>query len=267
MQSNMPTGEGSGRHISQIETLWTMIRVAHGADGQTEDQQRAKELARQAAQKAILQRYRPAVYRYLLACLGDADAADELCQEFSLRFVRGDFRNANPEKGRFRDLLKSALYHLIVDHHKRRQRGMPQLSPDAPEPAEEVQSTLESDRQFLDAWRADLLNRAWEGLAEEERRNNKPMHTVLHFRAANPELRSAQMAEQLSVRLGKEVSAEWVRKWLHAARERFAEILLAEVGGSLSNAGIEEVEQELIDLELYQYCKAALDRWRDRQAG
>jgi RNA polymerase sigma-70 factor (ECF subfamily) len=246
--------DAGGRHISQIETLWPMLLQASGGPGG----------AASAAQHAVLQRYRPAVYRYLLACLGDADSAEELFQEFALRFVRGDFRNANPERGRFRDLLKSALQHLIVDHHKRRQRQHPLLPPDRPEPAANCDSTIESDRQFLEAWRTDLLNRSWDALAEEERRSGRPLYTVLHFRAGNPELRSAQIAEVLGPRLGKEVSADWVRKWLHAARERFAEVLLAEVASSLRQPSADAVECELLDLELFEYCRTALDRWRQR---
>lgn len=247
-----PEGELPARHISQIETIWPLMQQAH--DGASD--------AIAAAQQFLLQRYRPAVYRYLLACLGNADAADELCQEFSLRFVRGDFRRANPEKGRFRDLLKSALYHLMIDYHKRRQRGMPQLSPDGPEPADNEQSTFESDRQFLATWRADLLNKAWEALADEERRTRRPMHTVLHFRAGNPELRSAEMAERLSAQLGEKLSADWVRKWLKLARDRFAENLLREVQASLQEPTPDDVEQELLDLKLLDYCKDALAAWR-----
>jgi RNA polymerase sigma-70 factor (ECF subfamily) len=248
--------DAAGRHISQIETIWPMLQQAHG--GQPDEVN--------AAQQAILKRYRPAVYRYLVACMSDPDVAEEIFQEFALRFVRGDFRNANPEKGRFRDLLKSALYHLMIDHHKRRQRQAALLSPDAPEPAASQASMLDSDRQFLDAWRTDLLNRSWDALADEERRTGRPMYTVLHFRAGNPDLRSAQMAEQLSVKLGKEVSADWVRKWLHAARERFADLLMAEVGASLREPTLDAVEQELIDLELFEYCRAALERWRQKGA-
>jgi RNA polymerase sigma-70 factor (ECF subfamily) len=251
--SNSETG---GRNISQIETLWPVLRQAHG--GPPEEVR--------AAQAEFLSRYERPIYRYLLACLGEPDAANDLLQEFSLRFVRGDFRNANPERGRFRDLLKSALYHLIVDYHKRRNRRMAQLAHDAPEPMDSVESTLDSDRQFLDTWRANLLAKAWEALAEEERQTGRLMHTVLHFRAANPQMRSAQMAVELSSKLGKEVSADWVRKWLHAAREKFAEFLLREVAGSLAEPNPDSVEQELIDLELYQYCKLAVDRWRESLA-
>jgi RNA polymerase sigma-70 factor (ECF subfamily) len=216
------------------------------------------------AQRVILERYRPAIHRYLVACLGDTDAADELCQEFALRVVRGAFRTVDPEKGRFRDLLKSSLYHLIIDYHKRRQRGMPQLSPAAPEPAEDSAATLDSDRQFLATWRADLLNKTWEALLAEEQESGQPMHTVLHFRAAHQDLRSDQMAKQLTTVLGKQVSADWVRRLLYRAHERFAELLMAEVTGSLGeHPSDESIVQELIDLELYQYCRFALDRRKE----
>jgi RNA polymerase sigma-70 factor (ECF subfamily) len=256
MDKKQPGDEQNGRHISQIETIWPVLRQAHEGDA----------AAVNAAQQVILQRYRPAIYRYLVACLGDTEAADDLCQEFSLRFCRGDFRNANPAKGRFRDLLKSSLYHLIIDYHKRRNRRMPQLSPEAPEPEADSASTLDSDRQFLAAWRADLLNKAWEQLAQEEQKSGRPMHTVLHFRAANQDMRSAQMAEHLTEKLGKEVTSDWVRKWLHAARERFAELLLDEVAASLDDPTREAIEQELMDLELYQYCKIAMDRWDEKHS-
>jgi RNA polymerase sigma-70 factor (ECF subfamily) len=245
------------RHLSQIDTVWPVLQQAHeGTPAQA-----------LAAQSAILQRYRPAIYRYLVACLGNADAADELCQEFALRLVRGDFRNANPDKGRFRDLLKASLYHLIIDYQKRRQRGMPQLDPDGPEPEADSASTMDSDRQFLASWRADLLDKAWETLADEEQRTGRPLHTVLFFRANNPEMRSPRMAEELTARLGKQVSADWVRKWLHAARECFAEILLSEVAASLRDPTPETVVQELIDLQLFQFCKVAVDRWQQEVRG
>jgi DNA-directed RNA polymerase specialized sigma24 family protein len=255
MQKSNP--EAAARHISQIETLWPVVMQAHsGAPAEV-----------RLAQEVILRRYREPIRRYLGACLRDSDAVEEVFQDFVVRFLRGDFRNANPEKGRFRDLLKSALYHLVVDHHKKKQRGLAQLSPDSPEPAAAWQPDLDSDRQFLDAWRAELLNKAWDLLRADEERTGRAYHTVLHFRAAHPELRSAQMAEQLSTALGKSVTADWVRKWLHAARERFAELLLQEVALSLREPDVDALEAELIDLSLFEYCREVLQRWRQRETG
>ena len=246
------TSHNQGRKISQIETIWPVLNQAHGAN--------PGEIG--AAQQAILKRYRPAVYRYLCACLGNADDAEEVCQEFSFRLIRGDFRNADPQKGRFRDLLKTALYHLVIDHHKKKRKQMAQIGEGAPEPAADADSGYDSDRQFLATWRRNLLDQTWEALAGVERETGQPLHTVLHFSASNREMRSAAMAESLSATLGKTVTDKWVRKWLHLGRKKFAELLLREVSFSLRDPTPDGVEQELIDLEIYQYCKIALDAWR-----
>src|SRR5262249_42995545 len=80
--------------ISQIQTLWTVVGQA-GGEGTTR--------AVNAAQEQLLERYGKAVYRYLLGALRDSDVADEVYQEFALRFVRGDLAGADPARGRFRD--------------------------------------------------------------------------------------------------------------------------------------------------------------------
>src|SRR5262245_54474212 len=110
------------QRLSRIATQWTLLVQAHGPG------------AVSAAQAALLARYRDAAVRYLLGAVRDADAAEELAQEFALRFLRGDFRRASPEKGRFRDYLRTALIHLVDDFHRAR-RATPQPAENAPEPA------------------------------------------------------------------------------------------------------------------------------------
>jgi RNA polymerase sigma-70 factor (ECF subfamily) len=236
-------------HLSQIATAWTLLFQAHNAPAE----------AATAAQQLLLERYSAAVYRYLLGAVRRPDVADDLCQEFALRFVRGDFKRASPEKGRFRQFVKTALYHLVVDYQRSQQRRPVPLRPDSPEPAAEAPEA-ESDKAFLAIWRAELMSRTWSALAEVERSTSQPLHTVLRFRMDNPDVRSPQMAEQLSARLGKPVTAEWVRKRLFLAREKFTDLLLDEVARSLGDPSADEVEQELIDLGLFDYCRAALER-------
>jgi RNA polymerase sigma-70 factor (ECF subfamily) len=207
-----------------------------------------------------LQRYGAAVYRYLLGALRDEVAAEELFQEFALRFVRGDFHRADPGRGRFRDFLKTTLYHLVVDAQRARLRRPLPLAPEAAERADAALPHDESDRQFLDIWRAELLARAWDRLAELQERSGQPLHTVLRFRTDNPDLRSPQMAEQLSQTLGKPVSAEWVRKWLQRARETFSDQLVDEAATSLEDSAYGNLESELIDLGLLDHCRSALNR-------
>src|SRR5262245_58256297 len=87
--------------LSRIATLWAVVQKAHEADRD----------AATKAQALLCQRYAGAVYRYLLGALRDPHAAEELAQEFALRVVRGDFRRADPQRGRFRDFLRTSLVH------------------------------------------------------------------------------------------------------------------------------------------------------------
>jgi RNA polymerase sigma-70 factor (ECF subfamily) len=242
--------EALEQHLSQIATTWTDLFQAHAGEAD----------AAHAAQRQLLERYSGAVYRYLLGAVRDTEAADDLFQEFGLRLVRGDFKGVHPEKGRFRNFLKTCLYHLIVDHQRRRQRQAVPLGPDLPEPACHAEPPAESDQQFQAAWQVELMKRAWEGLARHDRDTGQHLHTVLRFRTDHPDLRSADMAERLAATVGKPLTSDWVRKRLFLAREKFTDLLLAEVARSLGNPGEDEVEEELALLGLLEYCRPALER-------
>jgi RNA polymerase sigma-70 factor (ECF subfamily) len=82
------------------------------------------------------------------------------------------------------------------------------------------------------------------------------------LRAEKADLRSTALAAELSVKLNKPISSDGVRQTLHRAREKFAEILLAEVAQTLVSPTLHDLEQELIDVDLHQYCQPALDQLR-----
>ncbi len=68
------------------------------------------------------------------------------------------------------------------------------------------------------------------------------------------------MAEQLSGILGKPLTAAGVRKTLDRARDRFADLLLGEIAHSLADPTPDQLEEELIDLNLLEHCRPALER-------
>jgi RNA polymerase sigma factor (sigma-70 family) len=242
------------QHLSQINTIWTMVFQAH--QGQPE--------AVSEAQQQLLQRYSGAIYRYLLAVLRDPHEAEELAQEFALHFIRGDFRRASPSRGRFRDLVKTAVLNLCIDHYRRRQTRAQNLPELAYEKGAWYDQTMYQDTQFLETWREELLNHTWEGLTRLQEETGQPYHEVLRFRADHPETRSAAMAEELGRRLGKPLTAAGVRQTLHRAREHFADLLLAEVALSLREPTREDLQEELGLLRLLKHCDAALERWVPR---
>jgi RNA polymerase sigma-70 factor (ECF subfamily) len=204
------------------------------------------------------------VERYLRAAVRDAESASELAQEFALKVLRGQLGGVAPERGRFREYVKGVLRHLIVDYYRRPRREV-QLREDMPEPASPGDDVAELDREWARGWRQELLNRAWTALDDHEARTGQPVSIVLRFRAEHAELRSHDMAEQLGARLGRELTPDWVRQTLHRARERFGELLLGEIADTLSDPGVGDLEEELVELELLQYCQGALEQWRSKR--
>jgi RNA polymerase sigma-70 factor (ECF subfamily) len=216
-----------------------------------------------SVRQQLLLRYYGAVYRYLRAVLHDPETAGDLAQEFAERFLRGRFDHADRRRGRFRDYVKATVRNLIADHYRRPSPESPHG--DVPEPVTSDE-LAEDDRQFLDSWRDQLLTHAWEELAQLQDRTGQPFHAVLRFRADHPDLNSSRMAEQLSTRMGKPVSAGWVRQMLFRARKRFNEFLLGDIVHSLERPTADLLEQELIDLGLWDYCREALDGWCGRRS-
>jgi RNA polymerase sigma factor (sigma-70 family) len=236
--------------LSRIDTLWSVVRQANETD---------RDKARQA-QQDLLDRYGGAVRRYLLGSLRNEDAADEVFQEFSLNLVRGAFQNANPDQGRFRNFIKTSLFHLIIDYHRRARHRAAPLQADVPDSSDEPGALAAEEEAFTKTWREDLLARAWQSLAETEQKSGKPYHSVLRFRFEHSEMHSPEIAEQLGARLGKPLTAGAVRVLVHRARELFADLLLDAVCDSLDDPSRDQLEEELIDLKLLEYCRSALER-------
>jgi RNA polymerase sigma-70 factor (ECF subfamily) len=235
--------------ICDITTQWSSVLRAH----------HGPEVERTASRHRLLDRYRGAVARYLRAAVRDGNTADELAQEFCLRFLRGDFHHVEPGRGRFRDYLKTVLCRLVARHHG---QARPQPLPaDVPDGAEAPPAPDSDDGGFERSWRTELMARAWAALEQLQVSTGRPAYTVLRLRVDRPDLSADGMAEELTARLGKPVSAVAARQLLHRARERYAELLLDEVVHGLAEPTDESLVQELIDLELLGYCRPALARY------
>jgi RNA polymerase sigma-70 factor (ECF subfamily) len=241
-------GSDDSSHLSRISTRWEeLMQAQHG-----------RGTAANRAQQAILRRYCGAIYRYLLGMVRDPDTAEELSQEFALRFVRQGFKGVRPERGRFRDFVKKALSNLVADHFRRlRTRAGPLATDQVPAAVDDVDA---GEAEFIRHWRGELLGRAWESLAAEDSASGRQFYAVLRWRVEHPREPASRLASSLPARSGKSLTEGAVRVTLHRARERFADLLLDEVARSLETADLERIEQELIDLDLFTYCRPALER-------
>ena len=249
----MDSGEITQR-LSRIQTHWSQVFQAHQGQGD----------AAAAAQRELLLRYHGAVYRYLLGTLRDPEAAEELTQDFAVRFLRGDFRRADPQRGRFRDFLKTAVRNLAINYWHQKQKDKekgPRPLPDKdPAVAASSPSDPDADPEFLASWRAELLARTWDALAKAPEPTGTPYHAVLLFKAAHPQARSAEVADHLGRELGRTFTEVGIRQALHRARQLFADLLVDEVARSLQTTDPEAIEQELIEVGLLGFCRNALQR-------
>jgi RNA polymerase sigma-70 factor (ECF subfamily) len=235
------------QRLSSISTVWSLVYCAH----------RGPTAAATSARQQLLERYGGAVCRYLRKVLADPDAVEEVFQEFALQVVRGNLRGANHERGRFRNFVKGILFHLVADYRKEQRERPRSLPPTVAELQE-----ADSDHQFVESWCDELLARAWAALGNVSCETTQPLYAVLRFRADHPDMRSPQLAKELTLQLGKPFTPAGVRQILHRAREKFAALLLDEVIQTLENPNMEELGEELIELGLLDYCRPALERHR-----
>jgi RNA polymerase sigma factor (sigma-70 family) len=249
-------------HFDHLSTSWDLLRAAHDPEASPEQ--------RQAARRQLVERYQDLVRRYLGGALRHerdrGEAVDDCLGKFSLRVMEGAFEGVKPERGRFRDYLRTCLENLVHDYHRERQRRRRQFQPlgGIDEPAVSGSPPV-TDEEFKTMWRDQLVTQALAALEGHEKRKGQHLYTVLKYKMDHPDLRSAALANQLAGVVGKPVTAEWVRKRLYLARRRLAESLLQAVRQSLQRPTDEAVYQELAELGLLAYLPAA--RGEGQQGG
>jgi RNA polymerase sigma-70 factor (ECF subfamily) len=244
--------------LSGIQTSWAIVFQAHGSKADVVI----------SAQERLLMRYYRSVNRYLCAMVRDAEVAEELTHEFVVRFLRGDFKRADPSRGRFRDLLKQALRHLAIDYWRRKQsekkRGTVPLPDEFQAPPDSDVDAASADRTFLQGWRKEIMAQAERALIRLDERKGRCYRAILRFKANMPKKNSAELAQLFSVGLPKPLTGMAFRQLLQRAREKLADLLVAEVARSLSTSEPEAIEAELIELAMHSYCRRSIARLKKK---
>jgi RNA polymerase sigma-70 factor (ECF subfamily) len=236
--------EELNERLSAISTVWSDLTQLHeGPEG-----------ARAAAQDRLYRRYRQAAYRYLLAALRDPHAAEDLTQEFALCLVRGDFHNADQERGRFRYYVKAVLSNLVRRYRQQGRKDALPLPADSPALAGLPTPPEEPDRELDDHLRQDLRLRATKALRAE----HAGYAAALHLRVTESDLSSPELAQRLSRELGRPLTAVAARQMVHRARERFAALLVEQAAQTLEHPTVENAIEELRDLGLWDDCEPFL---------
>lgn len=235
----------SDTRLDAIPTQWSLIRRAHTQGSPTTAEE---------ARRILVLRYAPALRRYLGRITTDQHAADDLAQDALVRLLRGDFAGADPNRGRFRDLLKESIRNLARNQWSKEARRRPKDF-DLNLLADDDGAT---DAGWLVEWRKIVLDFAWAELKQAEQSQGGYPYTILRLRTEHPEEKSAQLAQRLSSLLGSPVRADAARQMLSRARKRFADAVIENVRSCLDDPSFERVQEELAALELLDLFKTHL---------
>jgi DNA-directed RNA polymerase specialized sigma24 family protein len=210
-------------------------------------------------------RYAPAIEAYLTALVRDADKVEEIRQDFLVRVLQKGIVPQTDLKGRFRHYLKAAVRNAAISHLRRKAPG--QASPEALAqlPAAEEEPALE--REWLERWRACVLDRVWEALDLHERKTpDNHACTVLRVYVDHHVTEDSEsMARRVAERLKKPMRPEAFRKQVSRARPLFAKFLVQEVIQTIEDPSPERIEEELSELGLLNDVMPYLpEGWREQ---
>jgi RNA polymerase sigma-70 factor (ECF subfamily) len=220
-------------------TNWKLIAAARG-----DDQPEARR-----ALADLCEGYWYPLYAYVRRRGYPADRAQDLVQGFFADLLGRDFLvGLAPEKGKFRSFLLRSLQNYLAkqhvhDHAHKRGGGVAVVSFDLPaaegryayEPAHE----LTAERLFERRWALTLLDRVIEQLTAEMARDGK---TALFERLRPTFLGAGEVATHacIAVELGMTEGA--VKAAALRLRRRYRELIRAEVGRTVEDAGDVEAE-------------------------
>ena len=220
-------------------TRWSLIATAA---------RESPSLAREALEQ-LCRAYRPPVVAYLRRD-GHAPAdAEDLAQAFFVRFIeRGWYRDADPERGRFRSLLLTSLRHFLADEHARdiaakRGGGLRNGNDDD---IEHMQDAGETPEQAFDrAWLGTVLARAMARLQREWMIAGKQSQfaQLAPMLVERPDKDSMREAAEANGQRGNTISVQ-----VHRMRKRLRQLVRLELMQTVGNR--EALEEELRQLRI-----------------
>ena len=232
--------DAGGGHF--VTTRWTVVLTAGRSDSTH---------ARDALAQ-LCQTYWYPLYAYVRRRGHSPEDAEDLTQEFFARLLEKDsLAHITRDKGKFRSFLLTAMNHFLVDEWKRAQaqkRGGAQVvSLDAGEAEtryrHEPVDPLTAERIYERNWALALLDAVFLRLQREyEAAGKGALFGEIKFCLTGE--RSAVPYVELAERL--KMPENTVKTAVHRLRQRYRELLRAEVADTVSSA--DEVEAELREL-------------------
>lgn len=208
------------------ETHWTLISRAQGSDSE-----------KRRALDEIAANYRLPLVRYARARGLDTDRAEDLVQSVFVSLISNDFvSRLDPERGRLRGFLKTALDHELLhaferDHAHRRGGGVGTRSIDDLEAGDEPSGGPRPDEIYEREWALAVAARALAQLRTEARQGamRERWSVIERFLSEESPMTYAEAAQLARITVAQ------FKVTLHRARRRFDELLRSEIADTVDD--------------------------------
>lgn len=214
-------------------TRWSLVAIAR------EQPPRARDALEQ-----LCRTYRPPVLAYLRRSGMNPDDAEDMAQAFFVQFLEHAlYASADPQRGRFRTLLLTALQRF-VSHQRQRQsaqkRGAALTAGNALDDI--VDESASPEAAFTQAWLLTVLSHAmnhlqceWEGAGKHAQ-----------FEQMWPLLEHASPDELQALAAATGIRSNTLAVQVHRMRKRLRELIRGELLLTVGNPAV--LEQELQEL-------------------
>ncbi len=244
MYPDISSGAAAGGHFNT--TRWSLILAS--LDSGSPDGK-----AREALAQLCRIYWRP-IFAFICRKGHSIEDAQDITQDFFVMILKGDLiQRADRSRGRFRALLVTALQNFLIDAHDKahaRKRGGDRQIVSWDEWMAEAPSRLSIPAASLESWPAEkIFDVRWAATVAENALRRLQEECESHGRRRVFDALSASLTadradvhyDVLARELGVETAA--VRRLLHQMRQRYRQLLRAEVAETLQRP--EEVDNEL----------------------
>jgi RNA polymerase sigma-70 factor (ECF subfamily) len=225
-------------------THWSVVLAAAGRSDSTH--------ARDALERLCRNYWLP-IYAFIRRQGHSPHDAQDLTQEFFARLLERNYlAGVDREKGRFRSFLLASMKHFLANewdkaNAQKRGGGRPLISIDAAAAessfGQELADVVSADKIFERRWALALLEQVLRRLREEFTRDGKEKQFEQLKATLTEASRSVPYAE-IATRLATSEGA--VKVAVHRLRQRYRELLRAEIADTVADAG--EIDDEIRNL-------------------
>lgn len=217
--------------------------------------------------------------RKFFACLcRDATEADEQFQEFALKFMSGAFDSFKPEKGRFRDYLKTALRNQIARSYGKKKNDAIQLTDELDAVAEDpkARAPLEAAlREFDSTEGKQIKHLVDQDMLVDEQDGKNAFYSLLQFAVnfqkarvdelrENPNGRSkisvSTLVDFIKDSTGETITKDTAKKRMFRAKSAYASKMIFEIGNRIGDPDLSAIRNAAEEMGLLVYVENEISR-------